>query len=113
MNKNSWQQKEFAFLIKIARLNKGLTQAKVASFAKVNPTYYNKLEKAKTIYPPAEKVLERFAEILDLDLNNLLIVCSKMPRSQFAIFRKHYDKLFPLLEKIDKDPMFADRIFNL
>jgi transcriptional regulator with XRE-family HTH domain len=107
----NWQQKEFADLITKAREIKGLNQSKVAELAKIGYSYYNKLEKCTTVYPPKEKVLERFAKILDLDLDQILILCSKMPRSQFAVFRKHYKQLFPLLEKIDKDPAFANQLF--
>ena len=57
-------------VLKEARLKKGLSQTDVAQRLAITPAYYNRIENTKT-KPPSWYLIEKLANLLDLDKNDL------------------------------------------
>ncbi len=70
--------KTFGHIIKEARKIKRITQRDLANKIGVDFTYISKIETG-ALEPPSETVINKIAQILDIDANELFLAAKKVP----------------------------------
>lgn len=80
-------QQNFAKTIKNARIKKGISQRQLAKNIAINYTYLNKMERGANSYPPSEKVLDKLALELDLDIQYLKKISGRIDANAIANFQ--------------------------
>lgn len=69
---------DFGKLLKSLRLEKKITQRKLAELVGIDFTYISKIENG-TMEPPAENTIVKIAEILGEDPDQMIIMAKKIP----------------------------------
>ena len=73
--------KELGQKIQAARLAKGLSQRRLAALLNVDHTYICKIERDRCHYQPPEQLLESIAKVLELEVEELILLDARIPRS--------------------------------
>jgi len=69
---------DFGKLLKSLRLEKKITQRKLAELVGIDFTYISKIENG-TMEPPAENTIVKIAEVLGEDPDKMIIMAKKIP----------------------------------
>jgi len=69
---------DFGERLRHLRLQQGLSQRKLAEKVNINFTYLSKIETGK-MSPPAQDTIQRLAEALDADADELLVIAGRVP----------------------------------
>ena len=106
----------FGKKIKQARLKLGFSQRELAAKIKINFTYLSKLETDKNDYPPSEEVIEKIANALNLDTDELTQLSGKITEEDIAVLKSLYmnHKEMPkLLRFLANNPDAVARFIDL
>lgn len=69
---------KFGVIIRARRKEQGITQRDFAKQIGVNFTYISKIENG-ALEPPSEAVIQKMAQVLELDANELCLAAGKLP----------------------------------
>lgn len=90
---------DFGKLLKNLRVEKKITQRKLAELVGIDFTYISKIENG-TMEPPAEDKIVKIAEILGEDADQMLITAKKVPSHFQKVITENKD-IPMLLRKAD------------
>lgn len=101
----------FGKLIRKARKEKGLSQRELAKLVGVNYTYLSKLENDHAGTPPSEEVIEKLANHLELDAEELQYLAGRITEDDAKAFeefvKQNYKQMPILFRKLRENPDFA------
>jgi transcriptional regulator with XRE-family HTH domain len=81
-------QQSFGQHIKALRIEKGVTQKRLARQVEIDFSYLSKIEAGK-VPPPSEKVIRNLAQALGADQDELLVLARKAPSDLTPIITRH------------------------
>jgi transcriptional regulator with XRE-family HTH domain len=90
---------QFRDFIKQERENQGISQRKLAIAIGITPTYLSKIERGE-FQLPSEKVIEKIADELNVDFDELMRIAEKTPNEIIYIYNNRPKEILALLRKV-------------
>ena len=98
MDEESYKQDSFPERLKLLRMQKGLSQKKLAEIANINRVQYNRYERGETM--PSTETISKIADVLGVSVDYLL-----EGKTQDAAIANLEDKdLLKMFEELEKLP---------